>query len=49
MTIDDQIRGEKLHYDINKKPAIISALSSDNIGKYKYLRGEEILPSNWQQ
>ena len=49
MTNDDQIRAEKLQYDINKKPAIISALSSDNIDKYKYLTGEEILPCNWQQ
>ena len=49
MTIDDQIKGEKLQYDINKKPAIISALSSNKIDKYKYLTGEEILPSNWEQ
>ena len=44
MTIDDQIR-----YDINRKAAIISALSSNKIDKYEYLTGEEILPSNPQQ
>ena len=46
MKIDDQIRGEKLQYHINRKAAIISALSSNKIDKYEYLTGEEILPSN---
>ena len=49
MTTDDQIRDEKLQYDINRKAAIISALSSNKIDKYEYLTGEEILPSNRQQ
>ena len=49
MTIDDQIRDEKLQYDIDREAAKISALSSNNIGKYEYLNGEEILPSNQQQ
>ena len=31
MTIDDQIKDEKLQYDINREAAKISALSSDNI------------------
>ena len=46
MTIDDQIREKKLQYDISRKAAEISALSSGKIDKYKYLTGEEILPSN---
>ena len=46
MTIDDQIRHEKLQYDINREAAKILALSSSKIGKYEYLTGEEILPSN---
>ena len=46
MTIDDQIRDEKLKYDINREAAKVSALSSNKIGKYQYLTGEEILPSN---
>ena len=46
MTIDDQIRDKKLQYDINRKAAEISALSSGKIHKYEYLTGEEILPSN---
>ena len=49
MTIDDQIRDEKLQYDINREATKISALSSGNIDKYEYLTGKEILPSNQQQ
>ena len=45
MTIEDQIRDEKLQYDINREAAEISALSPDKIDKYEYLTGEEILPS----
>ena len=49
MTINDQIRDEKLQYDINREAAKISALSSGKIDKYEYITGEEILPSNQQQ
>ena len=49
MTIEDQIKDEKLQYDINREAAKISALSSGKLDKYKYLTGEEILPSNEQQ
>ena len=49
MTIEDQVKDEKLQYDINRKAAKISALSSCKIDKYEYLTGEEILPSNQQQ
>ena len=49
MAINDQIRDEKLQYDINREAAKISALSSGKIDKYEYLTGEEILPSNQQQ
>ena len=49
MTIEDQIKDEKLQYHINREAAKISALSWDTIGKYEYLTGEEILPSNQQQ
>ena len=49
MTIDDQIRDEKLQYDTNKEAANISALSPCKIDKYEYLTGEEILPSNQKQ
>ena len=49
MTIEDQIKDEKLQYDINREAAKISALSSRKLDKYEYLTGEEILPSNQQQ
>ena len=51
MAINDQIRDEKLQYDINRKYQLnkISALSSGKIQKYEYLTGEDILPSNQQQ
>ena len=49
MTIEDQIKDEKLQYDINGEAAKISALSSGKLDKYEYLTGEETLPSNQQQ
>ena len=49
MTIDDQIKSEKLQYDINREATKISALSSGKFDKYEYVTGEEILPSNKQQ
>ena len=49
MTINDQIRDERLQYDINREAAKISASSSGKIHKYDYLTGEGILPSNQQQ
>ena len=49
MTINDEIRDEKLQYNINGEAAKISALSSDKIHKYQYLTGEDVLPSNQQQ
>ena len=49
MSIEDQIKDEKLQYDINREAAKISALSSGKLDKYEYLTGEEILPSNQQQ
>ena len=49
MTIDDQIKDEKIQYGINREASKISALSSDKIDKYEYLTGEEILPLNQKQ
>ena len=42
MIIDDQIRDEKLQYNINREINYI-------INKYEYLTGEEILLSNQKQ
>ena len=49
MTIDDQIKDEKLKDDINRKAATISASSSGKRQKYEYLTGQDILPFNQQQ
>ena len=49
MTINDQIKDEKLQYAIDREAAKISALSSGKLHKYEYLTGEDILPSNQQQ
>ena len=49
MTVNDQIRDEKLQYHINRGAAKISVLSWRKIRKYEYLTGEDILPSNQQQ
>ena len=49
MTINDQIRDEKLQYDINREAAKISALSLGKLHKYEYLAGQDILPSTQQQ
>ena len=34
MTIDDQIKNEKIQYDINREEAEISSLSLGKINKY---------------
>ena len=47
--LNDQIKDEKLQYDVNREAAKISALSSGKLHKYECLTGEDILPSNQQQ
>ena len=49
MKIIDQIRDEKLQYDINKEAAKISSKSSAELHEYEYLIGKEIILSNQQQ
>ena len=46
MTINDQIKDEKLQYDINREAADINR---EALHKYEYLTGEDILPSNQRQ
>ena len=43
MTMDDQIRDEKLQYDINRAAAKISGLPWGKISRNKHLTGDEIL------
>ena len=45
MTIDDQIKDEKIQYVTDTEAAKLSTLSSGKINKYEYLTVEEILPS----
>ena len=49
MTINDQIKDEKLQYNINREVAKISALSSGKLHKYEYFTGEDMLPSTQQR
>ena len=49
MAINDQIRDEKLRYDINRETGKVLALSSGKIRKYEYLSSEDILPFNQKQ
>ena len=43
MTIDEKIRDEKIHNDINREALKISALPSGSNYHHKYLTGKEIL------
>ena len=58
MTITDQIKilnrkimQNEAQYDLDRKAAKISALSSNNLDKYKYLTGEDlgVKPSTIEQ
>ena len=49
MTINDQIKEQKLQYNINREAAKISPLSSGKLHKYEYLTGEDISPLTQQQ
>ena len=49
MTVDDQIKDEKVQYNINRETAKISALSSGKLHKCEHLTVEDILPSSNQQ
>ena len=40
MTLEDQIRDEKLQYDINREAAKVSGLSPGKTDKCEYLTGE---------
>ena len=46
MRTDDQIRYEKLQYDISRDAATTSALPSVKTHKYEYFTDEEIFPSD---
>ena len=49
MTINDKVKAKNLQYNVNRKGAKTSALSSEKIEKYDYLKGEKILRCNQRQ
>ena len=49
MIIDDNIKDEKLQYNIDREASKLSALSSGTIDKYEYMTSEDILPSDQSQ
>ena len=40
--LDREIKKNEAQYDLDRKPAKISALSSGNLDKYEYLTGEDL-------
>ena len=46
MADDDKTRDKKLQNYVNRETGKILALSYEQIDKYEYLTGEEILPSD---
>ena len=40
--VDDKIKANKAQYDLDREAPTISALSSGELEKYKYLTGEDI-------
>ena len=49
--LDKKIMQNEAQYDLDRKAAKISALSSNNLDKYEYLTGEELglMPSTVEQ
>ena len=43
-TIDNKTKQNKTQYNLDWETANISALSSENVGKYDFLTGNDILP-----
>ena len=43
-TSNNRIKQNKTQYNLNRQTAKISALSSENIDKYEFLKDENILP-----
>ena len=42
--INNKIEQSKVQYTLDKQTAKISALSSRNVSKYKFLTGKDVLP-----
>ena len=44
--VNNKIEKNKAQFDLDRQTAKISALSSRNIGEYKFLTGKDVLPEN---
>ena len=42
--INNKIKQSKAQYDLVRQTAKISALSSENVNKFEFLTGKEVLP-----
>ena len=43
-TIDNKVEQNKAQNDLDRETAKISALSSENVSKYEFLTGKDVLP-----
>ena len=43
-TINNKIEQNKAQYDLDRQTAKTSALSSENVSKYEFLGGKDVLP-----
>ena len=42
--INDKIEQNKAQYDLDRQTSEISVLSSENVSKYQFLAGKDVLP-----
>ena len=42
--INNKVKQKKVQYDLERQAAKISALSSENVSKYEFLSGKDVLP-----
>ena len=43
-TIENKIKKNKAQFDLDRQTARISTLLSENVNKYEFLTGEDVLP-----
>ena len=43
-TADNKIEQNKVRFNLYRQTAMISALSSENVSKYEFLTGKDVLP-----
>ena len=45
--INDKIEQNKAQYDLDRQTSEISVLSSENVSKYQFLAGKDVLPEKY--